>query len=184
MVAMKDIKGFIRAIPYLQKSLPHYKFWIIGSTDQDPQYAQECHELVENILLQDVIEFKSHQNMADVLPKIQLLVLCAIRESMPLVVLESFAAGVPVVTTDVGACREMVIGVDAEDQALGPAGRVVNIANPSELAEAILEVISHPALWHQMSSSAITRVERYYDEQRIMDKYSHIYKEMTELWQA
>ena len=60
----------------------------------------------------------------------------------------------------------------------------MNIANPSELAEAILEVISHPALWHQMSSSAITRVERYYDEQRIMDKYSHIYKEMTELWQA
>lgn len=47
----------------------------------------------------------------------------AIRESMPFVLLESFAAGVPVVATDVGACKEMIMGINEEDAALGPAGK-------------------------------------------------------------
>jgi glycosyltransferase involved in cell wall biosynthesis len=39
------------------------------------------------------------------------------------VLLEGFAAGVPAVATDVGACRQIVYGLDAEDQALRRRGR-------------------------------------------------------------
>ena len=176
LVPMKDVKGFIRAIPNVYAKMPNVKFWIIGSTDQDPQYAQECHELVENLMLDDVIEFKLHQKMEDVLPKIKILVLSAIRESMPLVVLESFAAGVPVVVSDVGACKELTLGRDEEDQAIGPAGRVVKVADPKELEEAIHDILIHPDLWNQMSESAIKRAERYYDEKTMIEKYKQIYE--------
>ena len=164
--------------------MPHLKFWIIGSTDQDPQYAIECMELVENILLQDFIEFKPHQDMNDVLPHIQLLVLSALRESMPLVILESFAAGVPVVATDVGACRDMILGANEDDCALGAGGKVVSVSNPEGLANAIVEVLSNADLWNQMSNSAIARVEKYYDEQQMFQSYQAIYDGVIQKWQG
>lgn len=180
LVPMKDVKGFIRAIPNLHNQLPDYQFWIVGSTDQDPKYAQECVELVENIMMQEVIEFFDHQQMENVLPRIKILVLSAIRESMPLVILESFAAGVPVVVTDVGACREMVLGADEEDIAIGPAGKVVKVADPRELELAIKEILDNPQLWEQMSKSAIKRAERYYNQQTMIEKYQQLYeKAMT-----
>ena len=181
-VPMKDVKGFIRAVPHLIKQMPEIKCWIIGSTDQDPKYAQECRELVENIMLTDVIEFKPHQNMADVLPQVKLLVLNAIRESMPLVILESFAAGVPVVATHVGACREMIMGVDDDDKAIGAAGCVVNVVDPPGLAKAIMDSLVDPELWTQMSQAAIKRVERYYDEKIMFEKYRQIYEGAIASW--
>ncbi|WP_347251473.1 GT4 family glycosyltransferase PelF [Legionella sp.] len=176
IVPMKDVKGFIRAVPNLHNIMPELKVWIIGSTDQDPQYAQECLELVENTLLQDIIEFFPHQKMEDILPKIKILVLPAIRESMPFVLLESFAAGVPVVATDVGACKEMIMGINEEDTALGPAGKIVRVSDAKDLEAAILEVLSDPELWNQMSQSAIKRAEKYYDEKIMIAKYQQIYE--------
>lgn len=183
MVPMKDIKGLIRAIPHVHKQMPELKFWIIGSTDQDPKYAQECRELVENILLQDIIEFKPHLPMEEILPKIRVLVLPAIRESMPLVVLESCAAGVPVVATDVGACRELLLGLDEQDKALGPGGCVVKVADPPGLAEGILNILQDPKLWTEMSASAIKRAEKYYNEQTMFDKYRQLYEGTITSWQ-
>ena len=175
LVPMKDVKGFIRAIPNVHTQLPKIKFLIIGSTDQDPAYAIECHQLVENISMQNVIEFKPHQVMEEVLPKVKILVLSAIREGMPFVIIESLAAGVPVVATDVGASKEIIEGITEEDKEIGPAGIVVKVADPHALEQAIVELLTNEKLWHQMSENGIKRVERYYDEKMMLEKYSQIY---------
>jgi len=177
LVPMKDVKGFIRAVPNVHSIVAHSKFWIIGSTDQDPQYAEECHTLVENISLQDVIQFSLHQNMDDVLPKVRLIVLNAIREGMPLIILESFAAGVPVVVTDTGACKDMILGTTEEDKALGPAGIVIKVADASALEQAIIEMLTNDEKWEQMSKSAIKRAERYYDQKTMIESYAKLYQE-------
>jgi glycosyltransferase involved in cell wall biosynthesis len=176
IVPMKDVKGFIRVVPNLRNVMPNLQVWIIGSTDQDPKYAEECIELIENTLQQDVIKFMPHQKMEDILPQVKVLVLPAIREGMPLIVLESFAAGVPVVATDVGACKEMVMGLEDDDVALGPAGKIVKVADAKELEHAILEILQDNKLWTQMSKSAIKRVEKLYDERTMVEKYLQIYK--------
>lgn len=176
VVPIKDVKGFIRAVPGLSIHVPDLKVWIIGSTDQDPLYGQECVELVENTLLQDVIEFKPHQAMEEVFPNIKILVLSSIRESMPLVILESLAAGVPVVATDVGACKEMIIGLTEEEQALGPAGKIVQVADSKALEMAIIEILQDPKLWAQMSNSAIKRAEKFYDQKIMIEKYKILYE--------
>lgn len=182
IVPIKDVKGFIKSIPYLHNADPSLKFWIVGSTDQDPAYAKECVELVENIQLEDIVEFKPHQKMDDILPQIKILVLSALREGMPLVILESFAAGVPVVVTDVGACKELILGVGKEDKALGPAGTVVKVADPHELQQAITEIIASPKLWKQMSKTAIKRAERYYSEKTMIDRYRVLYEGAIKSW--
>ncbi|MCR9192137.1 MAG: GT4 family glycosyltransferase PelF [Gammaproteobacteria bacterium] len=181
IVAMKDVKGFIRAVPKIHSAVPDYKFWIIGSIDQDPIYAEECHALVENISFKEHIKFHLHQNMDDVLPKVRLMVLSGIREGMPFVILESFAAGIPVIATDVGACREMVLGADDADKAIGPAGKIVKTADTESLEQAIIEILTDEKEWKKMSKAAIQRVERYYDQKIIMKRYGEIYKkQMTD----
>lgn len=175
VVPIKDVKGFIRAIPRLHNHLPDLKVWIVGSTDQDPEYAKECLDLVENLLLTDVIEFKKHMPVENVYPQIKILILSSLRESMPLVILESMAAGVPVIATDVGACQEILIGLPNEKPPLGPAGKVVRVADSGVLEEAIFELLNDEDLWNQMSASAILRAEKYYDENMMIDKYRNIY---------
>ena len=47
-------------------------------------------------------------DVKQIYPRIDVLVLTSISEGLPLVILEAAAAGVPLVSTDVGACRELL----------------------------------------------------------------------------
>lgn len=180
LVPMKDVKGYIRAVPRLHKRFPDLRFWIVGSSDEDKQYAEECHELVKNIMMQDVIVFKPHQSMDELLPAIQVVVLSSIREGMPLVILESFAAGIPVVATDVGACKELLLGLGEEDRAIGPAGRLVKVADAPGLEEGIADILRDQKLWEAMSRAAIARVERFYDAKDMIAKYKALYERVMD----
>ncbi len=177
VVPIKDVKNFIRSIAVVLNQLPQITAWIVGGEDEDPEYAQECHELVETLSLQQQIVFKSYQKVEDIFPRIQLMVLSSISESMPLVLLESFAAGVPVVATDVGACSELIYGIAAEDKAIGPCGATVKIADPQALGQAVVNFLTNQELWEQASKAAILRVEKFYDEKMMIAKYSDIYAE-------
>ena len=67
----------------------------------------------------------------------------------------------PAVATDVGACRQLVYGLDAEDQALGAAGSIVNIADPQSFAIAALELLTDQDKWRTASEAAVRqRVSR------------------------
>ena len=52
--------------------------------------------------------------------KIDLLVLTSISEAQPLVILEANCAGIPVVASDVGSCRELIEGRTHNDRLIGP----------------------------------------------------------------
>ncbi len=177
IVPIKDVKTFIRSIVIVHDKIPDIKVLIVGSTDEDPAYAQECRDLVEILSLQNIIQFKPHQAIDEIFPQIKLTVLSSISESMPLVVLESFAAGVPLVATDVGASRELVFGMNEEDQKIGASGKIVRIADPDSLAAGIIAFLTDPQLWEQASQAAIKRAEKFYDEKIMIDRYSKIYKE-------
>jgi glycosyltransferase involved in cell wall biosynthesis len=147
VVPIKDIMTFIRAMRTVVNRLPEAEGWIIGPEDEDPEYAQECHNLAIGLGLQDKVKFLGFQNMTDVLPQVGVVGLSSISEALPLVLLEGFAAGVPAVATDVGACRQLVYGLDAEDQAIGAAGSIVGIADPQSLASAALELLTDKQKW-------------------------------------
>lgn len=183
VVPIKDIKTYIRAMRTVVNHLPEAEGWIAGPEDEDPAYAEECRELAEGLGLSANIKFLGFQQLTELLPKIGLVVLSSISEGLPLVILEGFAAGVPAVSTDVGSCRQLIYGLDQEDQSFGVAGRVVGIADPQALAEAALELLSDSAVWHSASKAGIRRVEAYYTQERMFASYQSIYDKVT-TWQA
>ena len=102
--------------------------------------------------------------------------LSSISEALPLVVLEGYAAGVPVVTTDVGSCRQLVYGLPGEDAGFGAAGRVVGIADPTALATASLELLTDRVAWHEAQAAGIKRVERFYTQDLMFADYRALYR--------
>ncbi len=175
VVPIKDIKTFIRAMRRVANQLPQAEGWIAGPADEDPAYAQECQNLVRSLGLQDNIKFLGFQKVEDLMPRIGLVVLSSISEALPLVLLEGYAAGVPAVSTDVGSCRQLVEGLGDEDRALGPSGRIVPIADPQQLADAALALLKDTATWNAASQAAIARVERYYTDTMMFDRYRAVY---------
>jgi glycosyltransferase involved in cell wall biosynthesis len=180
VVPIKDIKTFLRAARLVCSEVPEAEAWIVGPEDEDPPYAEECHELVVSLGLERQVGFLGFKRMEEVLPRIGLNVLTSISEAQPLVVLEGFAAGIPAVATDVGCCRELIEGRTPADRALGHAGAVVGIADPEATARAILGLLRDPARWSAAQRAAIARVEQSYTEPLMLDRYRALYRGMRE----
>lgn len=177
VVPIKDIKTFIRAMRRVVNQLPEAEAWIAGPEDEDPGYAQECRNLVQSLGLQDKVRFLGFQKVEDLMPKIGLTVLSSISEALPLVLLEGFAAGVPAISTDVGSCRQLVEGLDADDRALGSAGAVVNIADPQGLADAAIALLGDEDRWQSASRAGMARIERYYTDDLMFGRYRAVYEQ-------
>jgi polysaccharide biosynthesis protein PelF len=175
VVPIKDIKTFIRAMRTICNTLPGAEGWLVGPEDEDPSYAGECRALVENLGLTENIKFLGFQKVGDIFRRIGLLVLTSISEALPLVILEGYASGVPAVATDVGACRELIEGGTTEDKALGRSGAVVPIANPEAMARAALALLQEEDAWHSARQAAVQRVERYYTQTMMFDRYRRLY---------
>lgn len=177
VVPIKDIKTFIRAIRIIANQIPAVQGWIIGPEDEDPEYAAECKALTESLALDNQVRFMGFRNPLEIFPETGVLVLSSVSEGLPLVILEAFAAGLPVVATDVGACRQLVMGFGKEDEAIGAAGGIVGINNPQAMATEVLALLDDPEQWRRARRSAVTRVERYYTQERMFDSYRQLYGE-------
>ncbi|MGF6242643.1 MULTISPECIES: GT4 family glycosyltransferase PelF [Paraburkholderia] len=179
VVPIKDIKTFIRAMFVASRSMPDIEGWIIGPEEEDPAYALECRALVESLGLADNVKFLGFQRIDAVLPKIDVIALTSISEALPLVVLEGFAAGIPSITTDVGACRQMIEGLSDEDRALGSAGAVVQIANPAAFAQAVVALLNDDARWQSAQQAGLARVRRYYTKAQMTGSYRTLYDQLA-----
>ncbi len=183
VVSIKDIKTFIRAIRIAADTIPDIEAWVVGPLDEDEGYALECQNMVETLGLEKNFFFKGFQNIKDILPLTGLLTLTSISEGMPLTILEGYAAGVPCVATDVGSCKDLIYGaLNDEDIALGHAGAITSIANPSDLAENYIRFLSDDVLWKEAQHAALERVQRFYRQDAFLHSYRKIYDKVLDTW--
>ncbi|MGE0624004.1 MAG: GT4 family glycosyltransferase PelF [Pseudomonadales bacterium] len=177
VVPIKDVKTFLRAMRTICSVIPEMEGWIVGPTEEDEDYAAECRGLVASLGLSERVKFLGFQKVSEILPQIGVLTLTSISEAQPLVILEGYAAGVPCVATDVGSCREMIEGAPGEDAALGVSGSVVGISDPVATADACLELFQNPQKWAACQRAALARVERFYTEALMFERYRGLYRD-------
>lgn len=175
-VRIKDIKTFIRSISLIISRDPTIQAWIkmVGGGDAD--YLEECKDYINLMDLNDKIIFVMDGDMPFILEQIGVLVLTSISEGMPLVMLESLAAGVPVIATDVGACREIIEGKNAADKLIGCCGAIIAIADAEKLADAAVRFLNDETVWRAASRAGIERVEKYYNQTIMVELYKDIYQ--------
>ncbi len=175
VVPIKDVKTLIRAARTVVAREPRAVFHMIGPTEEDPDYFEECKQMVALMGLESKVLFLGPKNVREILADLDVCLLTSISEGLPLIILESFAAGVPCVATDVGACRELIFGRTLEDKAIGRAGLLTKICSPLDTADAVLRVISSAENLLTMGAAGRTRAERHYRQVEIMGKYRAFY---------
>ncbi len=175
IVPIKDIKTFIRAMRTVVAAIPEAQGWIVGPDDEDPRYAEECRALARSLGLEGAVRFMGFRPADEVLSSLGLAVLTSISEALPLFVLEAFAAGVPVVATDVGSCRALIEGADDVDRARGAAGAIAPFAAPEALARAAIDLLRDPARWQRASAAGAARVEALYTREGMFNQYRAVY---------
>ncbi len=177
VVPIKDVKTFVRAMRAVVNAIPNAEGWIVGPTEEDQAYADECDALVKGLGLEDHVKFLGFQNIPEMMPKLGLMALTSISEAQPLVILEAYAAGVPCVATDVGSCREMIDGSPDQGDELGSAGAVVGIGSPQATAQACVDLLANPERWKAAQKVGLARVEQFYSEELMFSRYRTIYEE-------
>jgi glycosyltransferase involved in cell wall biosynthesis len=175
VVPIKDIKTFLRAAAILRDYVPDVRVWVLGPLDEDPDYVEECRQLMALLDLESTVEFKGRVALKDYYPLIDVVVLTSVSEAQPLVILEGAALGIPSVATDVGACREMILGRSDEQPPLGAAGAVTPLANPAATAEALRSLLTDAEAYERCALAARDRVRRYYNKSDLDDAYRELY---------
>lgn len=176
VVAIKDVKTFIRSAGILRTSIPDVCALVIGPTDEEKDYYEECVKLVEHLGLQETVQFTGQVNLDEFLGVLDVVVLTSISEAQPLVILEAGALGLPVVATDVGACAEMINGRKAERPELGPGGAITPLCNPTATAQAMAKLLTDSEWYGRCSVALQERVKTHYNKKTVDRTYRELYE--------
>jgi glycosyltransferase involved in cell wall biosynthesis len=178
VVSIKDVKTFLRAVQLASREVP-LEAYVLGPTEEEPEYYRECQELAAMLGLGDRLTFTGRVDVKTWLARLDLNVLTSVSESQPLVILEASAAGVPSVASEVGCCRELLEGRTPEDVALGPSGLITPAASPDATARAIVALARDPARHAHMADAGIQRVERFYRQEDVYAYYHQLYTDLA-----
>ena len=179
LAPIKDVKTLIYSFYELKFRLKQVRLHIIGPED-DIQYAQECYELAEQLGVKDLV-FTGMTNILEYMKNLDYTVLSSISEGQPLSVLESFAAGRPCVTTDVGCCRELIEGMEGDH--LGQAGICVPPMEREALCAAMERMCIRTEERYRMGQIGKKRVEQYFRHEDMIRNYQQTYTEVISRWQ-
>ncbi|MDX2157312.1 MAG: GT4 family glycosyltransferase PelF [Hyphomicrobiaceae bacterium] len=180
VVPIKDVKTFISAAALLRTRIPDVHALILGPTDEDADYFDECAALVASLGLEGTVEFTGTVNIVEYMSRIHVVALTSLSESQPLVILEAGAAGIPFVATNVGSCREILEGRPDETPALGPGGIVTGLVAPGEVAAALESLLTDHARRRRYGDTLRERVKRVYTAEKAADAYRGLYRQYIE----
>ena len=150
LTAQKDFESLIKAIGLALPQVPSLKLILIGDGELRPQLEALA---VEVGISRQIHFLGQRMDTAALYQHMELFVLPSRWEGLPTVLLESMAAGIPVIATAIPGTDELI--VDKQTGWLTPAGQ------PDELAKAIVYALRHPDESATMAQSASRRVEQF-----------------------
>ena len=152
---------------------------VCGPTEHMPSYFEQCLTRIVEQGLESVITIRGTVKVRELLPEFDLFVLPSYNEGLPVVSLETMGAGIPTVSTDVGAVRSVVEDMIVTDdgQTWDPCGIIIDPGEPTIMADKVQEVISDVDLYERLSLNARGRVEAAYDLVKVNASYNTIYRQ-------
>jgi glycosyltransferase involved in cell wall biosynthesis len=127
----KDYPNLIQAFSILLKKSPESKLLIVG---QGP-FKSEIEVLISESRIGDSIQLLGvRKDVPEIMNKVDGYVMSSAWEGLPMVLLEATSCGLPVVATDVGGNKEVVINEQT--------GLLVEPRDPASLSNAMLRLMS------------------------------------------
>ncbi len=157
----------LRAFQRVRARLGDAHLLLVG----DGPWMGRLRELAAGLGLTDRVHFAGYQaEPAPFLQAMDVFALTSESEGMPLVVLEAWAAGVPVVATRVGGLPELI-----DD---GQTGLLVDFGDEGALAHALEGLIADRPGARRLGEAGRDRVESRFSLRRMADAYHRHYQEV------
>ena len=166
----KGLAEYVQAARMLHAEGRRIDFLLAG--DPDPGNPAAVPEATVNGWVDEgLLQWLGHvDDMPALLRSVDVAVLPSYREGLPKGLIEAAACGLPLVTTDVPGCREVVAdGID---------GLRVPVRDAAALAAAIARLHDDPALASRLGAAARARALAEFDEQIVIARTLAVYREV------
>jgi glycosyltransferase involved in cell wall biosynthesis len=166
LVITKGVREFLQAARSICAQMPNVVFLLIGPLTSEGKQAISIEEI--NSYADSVRYLGSRSDIPTLLSLTDVFVLPTYyREGVPRVLLEAGAMALPLVTTDMPGCRDVV----RDDW----NGYLVTPRDAVSLATAILKLLRHPAQRIEMGARSKLHVAKNFSLDRVADAYADIY---------
>jgi glycosyltransferase involved in cell wall biosynthesis len=165
-----EIKGhrhFLEAARIIVKTVPRVKFLLIGDGELRKGYEKMTQELG---IEKNVFFLGKRSDIPIILSNFTVSVLCSTSEGLSNVILESMAAGKPVVATSVGGSPEMVVN--------GITGYLVPPADSDALARAIIILLRDEKKAKAMGEAGRRVAEIKFAVEKMVKSYERLYSSL------
>ncbi len=152
---------------------PDVNFLMVGEPlDGETHYYEALKEEVKVRGLENNFRFAGRRkDIAKIYNISDISLLTSIKEGMPLVVLESLAVGVPVISSGVGGVPEVIEN--------GKTGYLVNDFSPESFAKKILMISEKDDKIKMMGRNGIELIKKQYSEEKIISQYIKLYEKVV-----
>jgi len=178
VVPIKGLMDLIESIRILRDRGCRIHLDVCGPTEHVPEYYERCRARIVELDLAELITIRGTVKVRECLTEFDLFLLPSYNEGLPVVSLETMGAGIPTVSTDVGAVRTVVetevVGPDG--RSWGPCGLVIPPGDPTVMADCVQRIIGDMDFYERLSLAARGRVEAAYDLRRVNASYNEIYR--------
>jgi L-malate glycosyltransferase len=169
LIRMKGLEQFLEAAVLVSRRFPSARFVIVGDTNpNDRPYRTVLTDLTQNLGLSDRVVFAGlRTDVPALLSTFTVAVMPSLNEALSNVLLESMAAGAPVVATRVGGTPEAI-----QD---GVNGLLVPPGEPAALAQAICHVIENRGLAARLGDAARRSINERFSIARMVAATEELY---------
>jgi len=171
---LKGIDHFLEAAAIVGRRFPDVRFLVVGEPNpNDRPYLEVLTGLAERLGVRDRVVFTGlRADVPDLLACSAVSVMPSLNEALSNVLLESMAAGAPVVATRVGGTPEVV-----QD---GITGLLVPPGECAALAQAILLLLAHPELAARLGRSGHRLVRERFSMDVMVQATERLYDSLLE----
>jgi glycosyltransferase involved in cell wall biosynthesis len=165
--AVKNHEGFLRAAARVVSMLPNVEFVLAG----DGHLRPALETLARRLGLAENTRFLGERSdIPEVMAALDVMVLFSLSESLPNVVLEAMAAGVPVVASRVGGVPELVRHEET--------GLLITPGDEDELAAAIVHLLTQPSVRVHYGKRAREVAKANFDVEYVTQQYQELYLQL------
>lgn len=158
----KNQKLLIEAIQKISELHPEVTLKILG----DGPLRKEIEDQIKQSSLEQVVELEGNvPNVEEYFSRSDIFALSSVYEGLPLVVLEAMAAGLPIVSTDVGGVKDIVTD----------NGILVESGNKDSLVGAIIGLVEDKEKREALGRKSEENVQQF-DSSIIAGQYVELYK--------
>lgn len=164
----KDVSTFLRAAALVAQQRQAVSFLIVGGGSLQKELIDEAKRLG---IAERIFFTGPRRDVPRLLTVCDISAMSSLKEGMSNTIMESMAAGKPMVATNVGGNAELI--------AAGATGLLVPTRDPEALAQALQMLLDDPTLARRMGQQAKQRIAQLFSAESLVGSTEQLYDELV-----